>query len=99
MLDPSTMWKPWLDLSFQGMRLGWEAQAVIALRLMRLGLNDAQARSEASRMVREKFETMIEAQAAATAAAVMGAKPHRVAQKAMGVYRKRVRSNRRRLAR
>lgn len=99
MPDLSTMWKPWVDLSFQSMRLGWEAQNVVALRLMRFALNPSESRSEADRMVREKFATMVEAHAAATAAAVMGAKPDRVAKKAIAVYRKRVRSNRRRLAR
>lgn len=98
MFDPTRAWKAWLDLSLSGMRLGWEAQNVIALRLMRLGLDHSRARSEAQRMVREKIATFAEAQGAAAGAAIMGAHGHRVAKKALGVYRKRVRSNRRRLA-
>jgi hypothetical protein len=49
-------------------------------------------------MVREKFSTLVEAQGTAAAAAIMGANSHRVGKKALNVYRKRVRSNRRRLA-
>lgn len=99
MIDPTRTWKAWFDLSIDGMRLGWEAQNVIGLRLLRLGLGGPRSRSEAQRMVREKVATLVEAQAAAAAAAVMGTNSHRVGKKALTVYRKRVRNNRRRLAR
>lgn len=99
MLDPARTWKAWFDLSIQGVRLGWEAQNVIALRLTRLGFGHSRARSEARRMVREKFATLAEAQGAAAAAALMGASSHRVAKRTLSVYRKRVRSNKRRLTR
>jgi hypothetical protein len=84
-------------LSFQAARLGWEAQGVMALRMMRL---TAQGRHqpEASRMVTEKVAAFAEAQAAATAAAISGGGGHRVAKKVLGVYKKRVRANRRQLA-
>ena len=100
MMFPASMWNPWLDLSLKAIRLGWEAQTVIALRLVRLGFDQAQGRSaEFERMVREKYAVAVEAQAAAAAAALKGAQPHRMADRAMRVYRKRVRSNKRRLAR
>jgi hypothetical protein len=99
MFDPTRTWKAWFDLSIDSMRLGCEAQNVIALRLMRLGLGHSRARSEGQRMVREKFATLAEAQGAAAAAVLMGANGHRVAKKVVGVYRKRVRNNRRRLRR
>jgi hypothetical protein len=97
-MNPLAMWKAWLALSLQSIRLGWEAQNVVALRLMRFGLDSSHGRSEAQRMVLEKFATMVEAQGAATTAAIMGAKPHRIAKRVIGEYRKRVRNNRRRLA-
>ncbi len=47
-------------------------------------------------MVTEKVAALTEAQAAVTAAAVMGSDSRRVAKKVLGVYHKRVRSSRRR---
>jgi hypothetical protein len=49
-------------------------------------------------MITEKVAALAEAQLAATSAALRGSKKHSVAKKALGVYVKRVRSNRRRLA-
>jgi hypothetical protein len=64
---------------------------------MRLAQGGALAQSEAQLMVTEKVAAMAEAQGVAAAAAVMGGDSHRVARKVMGVYRKRVRGNHRRL--
>ena len=50
-------------------------------------------------MVTEKVVALGEAQAAAAAAVVKGGKSHRVAKKVFGVYKKRVRANKRRLTR
>ncbi len=50
-------------------------------------------------MVTEKVAALAEAQAAAAAAVIRGAKDHHVAKKVLGVYKKRVRANRRRLKR
>lgn len=69
--------------------LAWEAQSVIALRLMRLGWGGAKAQSEAGRMVTEKFAALAEAQAAAAAGTMRGQRSHRVANKVLSVYRKR----------
>jgi len=93
------MWNPWFGLSVQRVRLVWDAQTVIALRLMKLGLGGAKAQSEAQRMVSEKFAAFMEAQVGVATAAMMGYSGDRVAKKVFGVYRKRVRRNRRRLAR
>jgi hypothetical protein len=95
---PMQMWNAWFALSSQAALLGWEAQGVIALRLMRMAQGGALSRSEANRMMTEKVAALAEAQTSATAAAIMGGDSHRVAKKVMGVYRKRVRRNRRRLA-
>ncbi len=92
-------WNPWFGLSVQGGRLLWDAQTVIALRLLRLGLGGPKAHSEAQRMVSEKFAALMEAQIGVATAAMMGHSGDRITKKVLGVYRKRVRRNRRRLAR
>ena len=51
------------------------------------------------RMVVEKASAVAEAQFAATTAAAAGNKDHVIAEKALKVFRKRVRANRRRLSR
>jgi hypothetical protein len=58
----------------------------------------AKAKAETTRMVTEKAAALAEAQVAAMAAVLKGSKKHRVAKKALGVYARRVRRNRRRLA-
>lgn len=100
MTNPMQMWSAWFALSAQSAQLGWEAQNVIALRLMKLACGGARSRSEAHRMVSEKIEALVEAQNTA-AAAMMSGGPHtpQAARKVLDVYRRRVRRNRRRLAR
>ena len=97
-MNPMQMWSSWLALSVNAARLGWEAQAVIALRLMRLANGGTRAQTEAQRMMTEKIAALAEAQRGAAAVAVTGGDSRRVAKKVLGVYRKRVRANRRRLA-
>jgi hypothetical protein len=87
MSNPMQAWNTWCALSLQAARLGWEAQSVIRTA------HDAEAR----RMVTEKVAAFAEAQAAAAGAAIKGGKDHHVAKKVLGVYKKRVRANRRRL--
>jgi hypothetical protein len=93
------MLNPWLTLSFKAFQLGIEAQSVVALRMMRLVSGGAGTRAEMGRMIQEKAAAIAEAQFAATAAAVAGNKDHVIAGKALKVFRKRVRANRRRLSR
>jgi hypothetical protein len=92
------MLNPWLALSFQAARLGWEAQTVLALRFMRLAGGGAAGHAEARRMVTEKVTAFTEAHTAATAVAVTGGNAPAVTRKVMTVYKKRVRANRRRLS-
>jgi hypothetical protein len=99
MSHPLQAWNAWCALSLQAAKLGWEAQGVIALRMMRLATPSAGSRTEARRMVTEKVAALAEAQAAAATVAITGGKSHRVANKVLGVYRKRVRANKRRLTR
>ncbi len=93
------MYNSWLGLAFKAIELGIEAQSVIALRMMRLAAGGARGRAEASRMVAEKIGALAEAQTAAAAAILTGRREKIVAGKVLKAYKKRVRSNRRRLSR
>jgi hypothetical protein len=99
MSNPMQMWNSWFALSSQAALLGFEAQSVVALRMMRLAAGGARSRSEAQRMVTEKMAALTEAQAAAVAGAITGGDSQQTAKKIMNVYQKRVRRNRRRLTR
>jgi hypothetical protein len=99
MSNPMQMWNDWFALSLQTAKLGWEAQGVMALRVMRMATQPARSQTEARRMVTEKVAALGEAQAAAVVAVVKGGKSDRVAKKVLGVYKKRVSANRRRLTR
>jgi hypothetical protein len=98
MLDVTRSWNAWFRLASQAALLGWEAQSVMALRMMRLAAGGSLAQSESTRMISEKMFALGEAQAAAAVAAMKGGDSPRVAKKVMGVYKRRVRKNRRRLA-
>ena len=97
MSNPLQAWNAWCALSLQAARLGWDAQGVIALRMMRLATPSAGSQTEARRMVTEKIAALAEAQTAVASAVMKGGKSHRVAKKVLGVYKKRVRANKRRL--
>jgi hypothetical protein len=103
MSNPLHLWHPWLALSAQAALIGWEAQRVIALRLIRIAGGGARGRAEAQRMMTEKLAAAVEAQAAVAAGAIAGGSMRgagpRAAKRALGVYGKRVRANRRRLSR
>jgi hypothetical protein len=92
------MLNPWIVLSMRAFQLSWEAQNVIALRMMRLASGDIRGQAELNRMVVEKIAAAAEAQVAAAAAMMNGHKDHVIASKALTVYKKRVRANRRRLS-
>ena len=79
--------------------LGLEVQQVVALRVMRLAAGGSRGGAEAQRMVTEKFAAFAEAHAAAVTGAIAGADGHRIGRKVLGVYKKRVRGNSRRLTR
>jgi hypothetical protein len=93
------VWNNWFSLSSQTAMLALETQCVRALRLMRIARGGALGRSEASRMVTEKVQALGEAQAAAAVGSLTGRNRRHIAKKVAGVYKKRVRANRRRLAR
>lgn len=89
----------WFRFACDATRLGFEAQWVMAARMMRIASGGARAEAEMSRMVSEKAAAAVEAQMAAAGAFFRSASHTGAARKALGVYRKRVRSNRRRLSR
>jgi len=89
---------PWVVLTMRAFQLSIEAQNVIALRMLRLASGDVRGQAELNRMVIEKIDAAAEAQVAAAAALLNGHKDHVIAGKALTVYKKRVRANRRRLS-
>jgi 3-oxoacyl-ACP reductase-like protein len=87
---------PWLGVGFDAWSLGVEATAVIGLRALKLAVGGAAAEAEAFRMVEEKFAAGLDLQVKAVSGA-LGYSPAAAAAKAVGHYRRRVRSNLRRL--
>src|SRR5262245_46372097 len=53
-------------------QVGWDANVVVAMRLMRLAVGGALAQREAQRMVAEKVAAIADAQAAAITKMIMG---------------------------
>jgi hypothetical protein len=91
------MMNPWLSLNFRAARLTWEAQSVMALRLMKLAGGGAAARSEAHGMITEKLAAFSEAQAVVVRALLASGDGSLAARRALNVYSRKVRANRRRL--
>jgi urease accessory protein UreF len=88
----------WIGLGFDSLQLWNDAAAVILLRGARIAQGGASAASEAERMISEKFEANA-AFMMDLATGTAGASPHAVATRAVGMYGKKVRDNRRRLLR
>ena len=61
MPNPMQMWNDWFALSMQTAKLGWEAQGVMALRVMRMAARNPGSQTEARRMVTEKVAALAEA--------------------------------------
>jgi hypothetical protein len=89
---------PWLALTFKTIQLGFDAQNVIALRMLRFATGDARAQNELRRVVAEKIESAAEVQGTAISAIITGHKDA-VAGKVLRVLKKRVHANKRRLSR
>jgi hypothetical protein len=87
---------PWFTIGFDAFTLGIEAASVMALRSLALAQGGAKAQAEAVRMVSEKAEA---AAALAVRAAMgdLGTKPATISSRTLKHYRRKVRSNRRRL--
>lgn len=84
------------SLALTSFRLAAEAQHVISLRMLRLMAGGAIARREMNRMVTEKVWTFAQAGMAAAIASGSGRSGIGLAEDALGLYRGKVRANRRR---
>ena len=80
-------------------QVGWDANVVVAMRLMRLAVGGALAQREAQRMIAEKVTAIAEAQATAVTKMIMGGGMAAATKSASAVYSRKVRANRRRLTR
>jgi hypothetical protein len=94
MLFPFALFNLGLDMA----RLAGEAQSVIALRLARISVGDADAGTEIMRMMTEKALAAGEVGMHLATAAATGRLEH-AAHDVVVLYRRRVRANRRRLSR
>jgi len=77
--------------------LGLETSAVVTSRAMKLARGGESAEREARRMVAEKIEAMLNLQTLSVTGG-LGLTPQTAARKSLAHYRRRVRANRRRLA-
>jgi hypothetical protein len=92
----ATVW-PWLSLAMSGTRLAADAQQVIALRLAKLAAGGPKAKREASLMVSEKVKTLADSQMLIVSAVGRG-KVDKAGQQVLGLYRRRVSANKKRLS-
>ena len=88
---------PWFRTGFYAWSLGLEASSVIALRTLKIAARGVAAEAETRRMVSEKLETGLALQALALTGG-LGLTAHSAATKTLAHYRRKVRANRRRLA-
>ena len=87
----------WMRLGMDSLWLGAEAQGVIALRMMKLAAGGPAAAAEAQLMVAEKMRAASEMQAQMVASVLTG-RGHLAPARTVAGYRRKVRANRRRLA-
>ncbi len=87
---------PWFTLSRDAMLLGLESQTVIGLRLMKAAMGGEAAQREATLMVTEKAQAVVDAQMVLARSALAG-QPHLGPGRALALYRRRVQANQRRL--
>jgi len=90
---------PWITLSLRTAQVGFAAQNVIALRLLRLAAGGTRAYNEMARMSIEKTTAFAEAQVAAAAASMAGLSNPAIANRALTPIKKRVYANKKRLLR
>jgi hypothetical protein len=88
---------PWFAIARDAGRLAVETPAVMALRMARLSRGGKRGRTEAQRMVIEKAQALGEANAAAARSLLSGDAPPLIVHKAIRIYGRRVKRNRRRL--
>ena len=84
------------QLPLDAIRLGIEAQSVIALRLMKVAVGGAPAQKEIGLMLTEKAQAAFDVQMEMGLSALAG-KAHLAPARTVALYRRRVRANQRRL--
>jgi hypothetical protein len=94
-MTPTRHSADWSRLMFDASRLWADAGAVVALRSWRMMAGGPAAQREVERMLSEKVEAGFELAGALAGGRVKS--PEGAARKAMSVYGKRVRENRKRL--
>ena len=88
---------PWFRFGVNAWSLGIDASSVIALRTLKIAVGGVAAEVEARRMLSEKIETGLALQALALTGG-LGLTASSAATKMLTHYRRKVRANRRRLA-
>lgn len=89
------LWHNYMQLA----RTGWDANAVVAMRMMRIASGGAIAQREMQRMIIEKGFAMAQAQAIAATKMMLGGSAAAASASASRVFRRKVRANKRRLTR
>lgn len=84
-------------LAMNAWRIGFDAAAVIGLRMMKLSAGDTAAAIEAQRMVSEKIKAALDLQMLLITGE-LGRSPASIAAKSLNHYARGVRTNRRRLS-
>jgi len=95
--DKDSLMNPWFRMASHAAFLMWDAQQVMALRMMRIASGGGRATREANTMIAEKAIAALEAQSAAVTGILAGKSPPAVGEGMLRVYKKRVKANRRRL--
>ncbi len=90
---------PWFTIARDAARLALDAQAVVAMRLARFARSSKFDWREAQRMTAEKVAALAQVQVATAMGLMTGKRGPAMTKKAIGIYGKRVRQNRRRLSR
>jgi hypothetical protein len=80
MSDRMKVWNDWFKLSVQATQLAWEAQNIVALRLMRMAAGSRRPFRSATND-RRKIVAAVEAQAAGAAGTCAGDDAHRVTKR------------------
>ena len=88
---------PWFHTGLDAWSLGVEAASVIALRTLKIATGGAAAEAETRQMVSEKIEAGLTLQALALTGG-LGLTTHSATTRTLAHYRRKVRANRRRLA-
>ncbi|HUO21526.1 MAG TPA: hypothetical protein VMU59_03330 [Caulobacteraceae bacterium] len=88
---------PWFGIGLNAWSLAFEASTVIGLRTMKIAAGGPAAGAEVSAMINEKLAAGLELQMLAITGG-LGASPPTAAARTLVHYRRKVRANRRRLA-